>query len=275
MMLARAVACALVVALAAPATLEAREKKPSRRAMKEARAHFQKGETLHEQGKFDQAIREYQKAYELARLPALLYNIGQVYRLKGDRVAAVTFYNRYLEAAPDGRGAPRARQFLEDLNRELEAEAEKLRRAGDDEVEGAVQGGAPIPVIIQPAPPPVVLAPPPVTLIEDRGGTLRTVGLVTGGAGVVVLGAGVFFGLQGRALKQDLDDLGPGDEYDPSVVDDGHIANRNALICFAVGGSALVTGGVLYALGTRKKVERTISLVPTAGGASFVVAGRF
>jgi len=273
----RAVAAALIVALAAPAMVEAQPKKPSRKVMKEARAHFEKGEMLHQMGRFDEAIREYETAYELAKLPDLLYNIGQVYRLKGERQAAVRYYTLYLEAAPDGRGAPKAREFLKDLRREMEAQARELRRTADDEIEGTVQGGAPIPVIIEPAPPPVVIRPPPVKVIEDRGGTLRTAGLVSGGAGVVVLGAGVFFGLQGLSLKQDLDDLGPGDEFDPSVVDDGHTANRNALICFAVGGSALVTGGVLYYLGTRRKVERTITVAPslTPDGASLRVAGEF
>jgi tetratricopeptide (TPR) repeat protein len=256
----RALAAALVLALAAPA---AAEKKPSRRAMKQARAHFERGEKLHEQGRFDDAIREYRAAYQLARLPDLLYNIGQVQRLKGDRVAAVRSYERYLEAAPDGRGAGRARAFLEDLRRELEQQAEQLRRAADDEVEGTVQGAAPFRVIEVAPPPPIVISrPPAVTIVEDRGGGLRTAGLVTGGTGVLVLGAGVFFGLQARSLAGELDELGPGDEYDPSVIEDGRVANRNAVVCFVVGGAAVATGGVLYFMGTRRASERRISLAP-------------
>src|SRR5262245_21671116 len=113
----RALAALLAVCLAAPAFA-----KPSRADLKKARGHFKKGQTLQDAGRLDEAIREYQEAYELSHLPDMLYNIGQVHRLRGDRLAAIDYYQRYLAIAPTGRGAPKAQGFLDGLKREIEAE---------------------------------------------------------------------------------------------------------------------------------------------------------
>ena len=48
------------------------------------------------------SIKEYQAAYDLAPLPELLFNLGQVYRLKGDKQKALDHYGKYLVVAPNG-----------------------------------------------------------------------------------------------------------------------------------------------------------------------------
>jgi tetratricopeptide (TPR) repeat protein len=66
-----------------------------------ARAHYQAGTTQYNLGRFEEAIGEYRKAYELKNDPVFLFNIAQAYRQLGHRDRALFFYRRYLSTAPD------------------------------------------------------------------------------------------------------------------------------------------------------------------------------
>ena len=75
-MLVRTAALSLVVAataLAAP--------RDDARALREAKAHFRKGAIHYHAREYEQAIAEYQAAYQLSPLPDLLFNLAQAYRL--------------------------------------------------------------------------------------------------------------------------------------------------------------------------------------------------
>ena len=50
-------------------------------ATTKAREHYTRGSKLFALGKFDDAIREYEAAYELRDDPVFLYNIAQAHRL--------------------------------------------------------------------------------------------------------------------------------------------------------------------------------------------------
>jgi hypothetical protein len=266
---------ALIVALAAPAMVEAQPKKPSRKVMKEARAHFEKARCCNQMGAFDEAIREYETAYELAKLPDLLTTSA---RSTGSRASGrprcattpSTSRRRRRPRSPEGARVPEGSQ-ARDGSAGPRAAPDGRRR---DRGYGAGGGADPGDHRAGPAAGGHPAAPGQ----GDRGSRRHP---AHGRPGerrrrVVVLGAGVFFGLHGLSLKQDLDDLGPGDEFDPSVVDDGtpptqrpHLLRRRRL--------RPGDGGVLYYLGTRRKVERTITVAPslTPDGASLRVAGEF
>lgn len=264
----RALAAVLAVLLAAPAG--AAPRKVGKAAMRAARAHFERGHTFHENGQYDDAIREYEAAFALAELPDLLYNLGQVHRLRGDKAAALAHYQRYLELDPSGRGAAKAREFANELSIDLAQESALARSLAEDFWRGAAEGGAR--GMSLPAPPPVAVVPrraPPEVIDErpsetvDRGRTLRIAGLATGGAGIAALGGATFFALRGRSLSSQQDDAAT---YDPGLVSDGEAANRNAVICAAIGGAALATGGVLYVLGVRRAREARVVALPARGG---------
>jgi tetratricopeptide (TPR) repeat protein len=96
-----------------------------------ARESVTKGLAAQAAGRFDEAITAYNEAYALLPHPELLFNLGQAYRLKGDRVTALDFYRKYVAIQPDGRGAKEAVEWTAQIERSMreEAAAEEARRA--------------------------------------------------------------------------------------------------------------------------------------------------
>src|SRR6185295_15455946 len=66
-------------------------------------------------GRYQDAAREYEQAYEATLDAALLFNIAQAYRLAGDRRKAITTYRSYLRAAPTGAQRGLAEAKLKEL----------------------------------------------------------------------------------------------------------------------------------------------------------------
>ena len=108
-----AVSCALVsgVALAA----EPKGGAPSAAAKDEARARLQKGLKLYDQGAFEAALSELQRAYELAPTYKLLYNIGLVYRALNDDAGALKAFTQYVDQG--GKDVPTKRRA--DVERQI------------------------------------------------------------------------------------------------------------------------------------------------------------
>jgi tetratricopeptide (TPR) repeat protein len=84
-------------------------------AIVQARTHFRAGTVFFDAGLYDRAISEYETAYALDPLPALLFDMAQAYRLKGDARTATSYYQRYLEANGRGAIADEARDRLREL----------------------------------------------------------------------------------------------------------------------------------------------------------------
>lgn len=105
---------------------------PSHEALTQARAHFRQGEAYQSAGAYDQALAEYEAAFKLAPLPALLFNMGQANRLRGNKAAALDAYQRYLGATPDGPGADEARSHVAELTVAIREDQERAVRADQD-----------------------------------------------------------------------------------------------------------------------------------------------
>lgn len=112
----------LMTWLSAPA---AAEKVPAE-VLAQARVHFERGSALHAAGDYARATVEYRAAYALYPSPELLFNLGQVARLSGDRKAALDYYQRYLIAEPEGRASDEARKHMAQLDPE-QAERPRVR----------------------------------------------------------------------------------------------------------------------------------------------------
>ena len=69
----------------------------------EMKSHYEKATRAYDVGKYQEAIEEYQKAYEIGGDPPMLYNIAQAYRLNDQPGEAVRFYRRYLQRSPNAR----------------------------------------------------------------------------------------------------------------------------------------------------------------------------
>src|SRR5690349_17275372 len=78
--------------------------------------HYQAGNAHCDLQEYDAAVAEYREAYLLTGDPALLYNMGQGYRLGGRKQEAVTSYRGFLEAA--------AQQPIEKRNSTVEMEVQ-------------------------------------------------------------------------------------------------------------------------------------------------------
>jgi hypothetical protein len=86
-----ALAGLLLLAVALPARADEAE---------EARAHYQAGQRHYDEGRYNEAIVEFKKAYALKPHPNVLYNIGQAYERLIEYPRSVEWFERYLAEAP-------------------------------------------------------------------------------------------------------------------------------------------------------------------------------
>ena len=102
----------VVVCFAVAAPSVARADDPATRA---ARRHYERGEKLFALGKFDEALDEYQTAFDAKPLPGFLYNIGQCYRNLADYDQAIFSFKKYLKLQPDAENKDAVEQLITDL----------------------------------------------------------------------------------------------------------------------------------------------------------------
>ena len=86
---------ALALVCGAPAVTHADEQRD------EAKAHHDLAKVLFSHARYREALGEFDKAYQLAPIPDLLFNIGRCHELLGDTREAAASYRRYLAAKPD------------------------------------------------------------------------------------------------------------------------------------------------------------------------------
>lgn len=234
----RILVCALAavwMAWAAPVHAD----EPTAKERREASRHVEEGRKLQEKGDYDGAIKRFRSAYRLIPHPQLLYNLGQAYRLKGDKKRAVSLYKQYIDRSPEGQTADIARRFVIELGDEIaqeerEAREERERRKRDRDDEKVV--GDDDDDDDQPDDPP------------SAGRGARRAGMVVAGVGVLGLGAGVIFGARARGIQEEFDGA-PWDPERQGRYDEGVSAERTMFIAYGVGAAALVAGAVLYVIG--------------------------
>ena len=252
--LALLVVLALVRAAAAQPTGNGNDKA-------EAQKRFEQAEALYKQRDYLAAAAEYQAAFDLSGLPGLLYNVAQSYRLGGEKEKSVAAYRLFLERAPDHSLAPLARGHLEALERELAA-----ARPPEEPPTS--------PTAADPAGPDLVSTAPEPAPAPGRG--LRIAGLVSGGVGLVALGAALHYGIEAKKASDAISENREGwtdgllDRYD-----EGESAETRMFILTGVGAAALATGGVLYYLGWRAGRAEVVPITPAGRGAGAAVRVSF
>lgn len=113
--IARALLCLALLACALPS----RADEPSARTRAQVKRYIKRARASYQAGKLDDAVRDYQAAYQLLPVADIQFNIGQIERVKGDRVASIAAYQHYLADAPDGGHADEAKSQVATLTREL------------------------------------------------------------------------------------------------------------------------------------------------------------
>ena len=219
-----------------------------------ARAHASAGIAAHDRGDYDAAIAFYEKAYAELPHPALFFNMAQAHRLAGRTDQALALYRKYLAEAPSGELATQARTWIAAL------EGERAR---------AEAAAAARPAPAAPAAPAATTATPsetpgPQRDDDDDGRTLRLASYGTGGAALVALGVGTYFGFKAKGISDDLSEDGA--VFDRDRYDEGESAQTTMFVCYGIGGALAVGSVLLYVLGSpRRSDETATALVPVVG----------
>ena len=212
------------------------------------------------------SIELYQKAYAVIPLPTLLSNIGAEYQLAQDKVAALKYFCEYLEKDPAGMLATYATGQAKLLQSEL------TKTNVDDA--GVCKAPAKVEPKINPPPPP----PPPAAAPHDPGKGLKMVGLIGGGAGVVTLGLGLYFGYRAGKISDDISThTGAWMNDIVAYQDEGQRDEYLQIACLTIGGALVVGGALLYLKGRSKTSaeQTTISPSVSPGGGGVVFSGSF
>lgn len=220
-------------------------------------------------GEHEKAIELYLQAFAIVPLPVLLNNIATDYQKLKKPVEALKYFCMYLEKDPTGQSASYAT-----------AQAKLIQlEQGNKDVTDATVCDPP-----KPAPEPIVVQPPiPEKKPEpaDRGKGMRIAGLAVGGAGLVGLGVGIFFGFKAKDISDQISNH-PKTEMWPDEIqkleDDGQAYENKQIVLMIAGGALAATGIALYFIGrSRKGDAEQVTLVPTATpeSAGLAITGGF
>ena len=95
----------------------------------QAKRHFEQAEAYFRAKTYDKAAAEYDAAFQLARLPVLLFNAALSHENAGNETLALSYYDRYLTLEPRGVKSTEARARREALSRKLAAQKRDQERA--------------------------------------------------------------------------------------------------------------------------------------------------
>lgn len=235
-----------------------------------ARRHFTRGTTLYDDGKYAEAIVEFEAAKKLKQSPALDYNIARCQDRQEHLREAIDAYERFLAGAPNDRDAPDVRARIAVLRQRL-AEAERAK-------------APPPPLEAAPTVVPAATVALPVTETTPTRPRRRLYTWIVGGAGAALLVGALAAGLVAHSRYGDLQsNCAPDGACDAATVpnaqswiDSGKAAALTSDVLLGVGAAAVVAGTVLYFVEGRRPSERHVRLLaPTLSttGAGLAVGG--
>jgi tetratricopeptide (TPR) repeat protein len=95
-------------------------------ALKKAQSAFDQAQLDYLQGKYDEAAREFQDAYNARQFPQFLYNVGASFHMKGKKTSdpeayqkAVDAYRKYLVEDPKAADKPKVEKAIGVLDAEI------------------------------------------------------------------------------------------------------------------------------------------------------------
>ncbi len=259
--------CAVIIlALAVALPVAARANDESALLAKE---HFRRGTKLYNLGHYLEAAQEYEAAYQAKDSPALLYNLGQAYRAAEQPDKALAAYKAYLRNVPGAENRDEVVAFIETLKKTIEAQKQAKEKPPTDTLSPAPVDKPAVATKPEPTPPPSPSPPLVVTPPRDTGPpprTLELAGIGTGAFGVASLAlGGVFTGLT-ASVNHQLNHPPAQAPFDPGLERRGETYQALETAFFVVGGAALVTGIIVYAVGhTRAHAATHASVAPVVG----------
>jgi len=224
-----------------------------------AEQHLRRGLQHYQHRDYQRAIREFHAGYAIAPRREFLFALGQAERLSGDCRSAIVYYQQFLSRNPPQRQATAAFEQIEQCKRALA------------EGPGADQRPAPEPrpAVRSVAPPRAVVA-----MRARRPWYADGPGDALLGGGVALAAGSVAMLLSANVAAADARSASTYPQFDQRVA--AVTTRRRLAVGFAVAG-ALAVSGAVYRFATRGGGgrERRIALVPTDGGATLAIGGRF
>jgi tetratricopeptide (TPR) repeat protein len=279
-----------MAALLCAGTARAQDKPTDAKAA--AKEHYNRGTTFYDLRRYDEAIKEFDAAYQLKNDPAFLFNLAQSHRQAGNHDQAVYFYKTYLRYVPK---APNRADIEEKIKAEEQLAAQKgtgttppppgtgtTPPPGSGTTPPPGTGTMPPPgtgnepnVFVAPPPPGSGTAPGysplPPAAAPDPGRKFRIAGLATGGAGAVMLVVAIIEWRRAVSASKDIEDAAmAGLAFDPAVEKRGKSAQNAEAVFSILGLAAVATGAGLYFYGNHltTAAETTtwrVSLAPVVG----------
>jgi hypothetical protein len=225
---------------------------------------YSEGKQKYAAGDYAGAAVDFRTAYAADPDPAYLFNLAQALRLAKACDDAALSYRTFLAEVPDAKNREQIEGYLRDLDRCV-----------------AEQKAGPSRPAPGPTEAPAVTAPTVDTAPQKRS---KTVPIVLGVAGIIVLGAGAYFAHDANAAEDEYNrvctepDCVWGPEHDAKLAeldDRGKRSQTLGVSLLAVGGAAVIAGAVLWLWPESSAGASKIAVVPTEGGAFAVGTLRF
>jgi tetratricopeptide (TPR) repeat protein len=252
---------ALLTLRAAPAAAKESEAQRKQRA----RAFIEEGQGKYDLGKYDEAIRLFEQAYEIWPYPEVLYNLCQSHRQKRDFERAVFYCKAYLRNDPDTARRAEVEKRIADMEQQITSTTQTAEEPPKDVV---------VPEGPSATEPPATPAPIPSPREPASPWYSDPVGWSLVGGGVVLLGAGA--GLQVSALSlRDDGDAAPTPEEQDRLYDRAESRQTWAWVALGAGAVATTVGIVKLWTHDDGGAAPAVSAAPLEGGAALVWRGTF
>ena len=274
----------------------------------QGRAAFDEGQRLFLARDYRGALASFEKGFLSTEDAAFLLNMAQCHRFLGEPKGALMMYRLYLKSSPEAVN-PKAYVIATNAIRELESEMAVAPPATAPAAVDKPAASPPAPAPASPAveiPVPLVAGsgrkfrqapatypdlesmpdgdvkkePLPSATLPDNTETtarhLRLAGMICGAAGLVSVGAGVYYWTRATSLS---DSANKAIVFNSGDYDQGKRAEKMQWIFYGVGAAAIATGAILYVyarwLPAGKKAS--VSLVPVVvpGAAGLAAHGAF
>lgn len=220
---------------------------PADDATARAKALYDEGSKHYTLGEYREAVGKFRAAYDLLPDALFLFNIAQSYRQLNECDQARTFYKSYLRTEPTADNRDQVERFITAMD-----ECVKKKDAERDAALRAQQ--------------------PTIVTRADHAG-LRIAGYVTGAAGLLMLGGGVYFSLDARDQAREVENLCSEGctTSDIAAIDrKGLDSERDAIILYVAGGAA-IAAGIGMVVWARMKDRESVVVTPTPNGVSAAV----
>ncbi len=217
----------------------------------EIHVHYQQATRAYDLGKYQEAVDEYQKVYEIDGDPVMLYNIAQAYRLNDQPQESIHFYRRYLQRSPEARNKEDVERKITAMEKLIEERRKAAALVAPPPPKAETKPVA-VPEVVAPPPvvTPVVVAPPPPPPAPPST-TRRVVGWSMVGVGVASIAVAIVEGIRAKNRGDELTQLSnatPHNVWTPalaSIQSEGKTANIVAIVCGIAGTAVGVAGAIV------------------------------